>query len=376
MNFIPYGKQTIDEDDIKSVVDVLKSPYLTTGPKIDEFERAICEYSGAKYCVSVCNGTAALHIASLVLLQKDDKVLTTVNSFVATSNSILYAQAKPIFVDIQNDGNINLDLCEEELKKDSSIKAIYVVSFSGNMVNQEKLKKLKEKYNILILEDNAHSIGAIQGDIKAGSCINSDISIFSFHPVKNLTTGEGGAVTTNSKEYYEKLKLFRNHGIKLNTQIAPWHYDMSELGFNYRLTDISGALGLSQMKKLDSFLAKRKELAKRYEELFKGCDFISALYKFDKQSAYHLYVVLIDFNRFSFDKKEFVLKLREKNIGLQYHYIPINKQPYYKNLGYGEENTPMMDEYYKKAISLPLYPSLSYEEQDYVVNTIKELCSE
>lgn len=375
MNFIPYGKQTIDEDDIKSVVEVLKSPYLTTGPKIDEFERSICEYSGAKYCVSVCNGTAALHIASLVLLQKGDKVLTTVNSFVATSNSILYVGAKPIFVDIQSDGNIDLHLCEEELKKDSSIKAIYAVSFSGNMVNQKKLKELKDKYNILILEDNAHSIGARQGDFKAGSCVNSDMSIFSFHPVKNLTTGEGGAVTTNCEAYYRKLKLFRNHGIKLNSEIAPWHYDMSELGFNYRLTDISGALGLSQMKKLDSFLAKRRELAKRYEELFEKCNFIKPLYKFSEESAYHLYVVLIDFEKLSFDKKEFVLKLREKNIGLQYHYIPINKQPYYINLAYGNEKTPLMDEYYKKAISLPLFPSLSFEEQDYVVKTIKELCN-
>jgi UDP-4-amino-4,6-dideoxy-L-N-acetyl-beta-L-altrosamine transaminase len=214
MNFIPYGKQSIDEDDINSVVEVLKSDFLTTGPKIKEFEDELCRYTNAKYCVAVANGTAALHLASLVLLNKGDKVITTPNSFVATSNSILYVEAKPIFVDIKEDGNIDLDLCEEELKKDSSIKAIYVVHFSGNPIEQEKLKYLKETYNIKILEDCAHSLGASFGNIKAGSCENSDCSILSFHPVKHITTGEGGAVTTNSKEIYEKLLELRAHGIK------------------------------------------------------------------------------------------------------------------------------------------------------------------
>jgi UDP-4-amino-4,6-dideoxy-L-N-acetyl-beta-L-altrosamine transaminase len=214
MNFIPYGKQSIDEDDINSVVEVLKSDFLTTGPKIKEFEDELCRYTNAKYCVAVANGTAALHLASLVLLNKGDKVITTPNSFVATSNSILYVEAIPIFVDIQEDGNIDLDLCEEELKKDRSIKAIYVVHFSGNIVNQKKLKYLKESYNIKILEDCAHSLGATFEDIKAGSCENSDCSILSFHPVKHITTGEGGAVTTNSKEIYEKLLELRAHGIK------------------------------------------------------------------------------------------------------------------------------------------------------------------
>ena len=221
MNFIPYGKQTISEDDINSVIKVLKSDFLTTGPTIKEFEDEIASYCGVKYCVAVSNGTAALHLSSLVLLEKNDKVLSTPNSFLATSNSILYVNAKPIFVDIQEDGNIDLDLCEEELKKDSSIKAIYVVHFSGNPVNQRKLQYLKETYNIKILEDCAHSIGAKIDGIKAGSCANSDCSIFSFHPVKHITTGEGGAITTNSKELYEKLLLLRNHGMSLKANIAP-----------------------------------------------------------------------------------------------------------------------------------------------------------
>lgn len=373
MNFITYGKQTISEDDINNVIEVLKSDFLTTGPKVKEFEEKIATYCGAKYCVAVSNGTAALHLASMVLLNENDKVLTTPNSFLATANSILYVNAKPIFIDIQEDGNIDLDLCEEELKKDSFIKAIYVVHFSGNPVNQNKLKYLKETYNIKILEDCAHSIGASFEGIKAGSCANSDCSIFSFHPVKHITTGEGGAITTNSKELYEKLLLLRGHGMSPRADIAPWHYDMIELGFNYRLTDISCALGLSQLKKLDSFLYLRRSIAKRYDDFFSKIDFIKPLYSFTNNSAYHLYVIKIDFEKLNIDKKEFVLKMRENNIGLQLHYIPINKQPYYKNLGYGNENTPVMDEYYKKAISLPIYPNLSLEEQNYVCEKILEI---
>lgn len=374
MKFIPYGKQTISDDDINSVVEVLKSDFLTTGPKVKEFEDAIASYCDAKYCVSVSNGTAALHLASMVLLNKNDKVLTTPNSFLATSNSILYVNAKPIFVDIQSDGNINLDLCEEELKKDLSIKALYVVHFSGNPVNQKKLAYLREKYKIKILEDCAHSIGASFEGIKAASCKNSDCSILSFHPVKHLTTGEGGAITTNDKEIYEKLLILRNHGMKANPNIAPWHYDMMELGFNYRLTDISCALGLSQLKKLNSFLYLRRSIAQRYDEFFKKIDFIESLYEFTNNSSYHLYVIKIDFENLNIGKKEFVLKMREKNIGLQFHYIPINKQPYYNDLGYGNEITPIMDEYYQKAISLPIYPSLTQQEQDYIVSSILEIC--
>ena len=373
MNFIPYGKQTISDDDIQSVVEVLKSDFLTTGPKVKEFEEAIDNYCGAKYCVAVSNGTAALHLASLVLLKKNDKVLTTPNSFLATSNAILYVEAKPIFVDIQDDGNINLDLCEEELKKDSSIKAIYVVHFSGNPINQNKLKYLRDKYNIKILEDCAHSIGATFEKIKAGSCTNSDISIFSFHPVKHITTGEGGAITTNCKETYEKLLLLRGHGMSPNYDIAPWHYDMLDLGFNYRLTDISCALGLSQLKKLDSFLYLRRTIAKRYDDFFSKIEDIKPLYLFTNNSVYHLYVVKIDFKKLNINKKDFVLKMREKNIGLQLHYIPINKQPYYKKLGYGNEITPIMDKYFEEAISLPIYPILSKDEQEYVCQSLIEI---
>ncbi len=372
MNFIPYGKQSIDEDDINSVVEVLKSDFLTTGPKIKEFEDKLCRYTNTKYCVAVANGTAALHLASLVLLNKGDKVITTPNSFVATSNSILYVEAIPIFVDIQEDGNIDLDLCEEELKKDSSIKAIYVVHFSGNPIEQEKLKYLKESYNIKILEDCAHSLGATFEGIKAGSCENSDCSILSFHPVKHITTGEGGAVTTNSKEIYEKLLELRAHGIKRLPEFAPWYYEMHSLGFNYRITDMQAALGISQLKKLDSFVKRRKEIALKYDKALLN-SVVKPPYSFNNNSSYHLFVVKVDFSKLNISKVELFNKMREKNIGLQLHYIPINKQPYYKSLGYGNEDTPIMNKYYDECFSLPMYSSLSNEEQEYVIKTLFEI---
>jgi UDP-4-amino-4,6-dideoxy-N-acetyl-beta-L-altrosamine transaminase len=370
MEFIPYGKQSIDGSDIDSVVDVLKSDFLTTGSKIREFEDAISKYCGVKYCVALSSGTSALHLASLAILEEGDRVLTTPNSFLATANSILYAKAKPIFVDIDNSGLIDLDLCEDYLKKDSSIKALYVVSFSGLILNQDRLRDLREKYNIKILEDNAHSIGATFGDIRAGSCINSDISIFSFHPVKHITTGEGGAITTNSKEIYEKVLLLRNHGVLKDSSMYPWEYEMRELGFNYRITDFQLALGLSQLNRLDIFLDRRRELAKRYSLAFQNSR-LKPLYPYNLDSAYHLFVVRYPFSNLE-EKAKFFNKMSLKNIGLQLHYIPINKQPYYKSLGYGSENTPNMDRYYVEAFSLPLYPDLSFEKQDYVISSLKE----
>lgn len=372
MDFIPYGKQLIEQDDINAVVNTLQSDYLTTGPKVKEFEDALSQYCGAKYVVAVANGTAALHLISLALLNKNDKVLTTPNSFLATSNSILYVDAKPIFVDIKEDGNIDLDLCEEMLKKDSSIKAIYAVAFSGRMIDQEKLKNLKEKYGVIIVEDCAHAIGAKENNVKAGSCTNSDASIFSFHPVKHITTAEGGAITTNSKELYEKLLSLRAHGMIKTPQMKPWEYEMTELGFNYRITDIQCALGLSQLSKLDNFIKRRFEIAKKYDEAFENTN-IKSLYRFDGNSSYHLYVVQVDFSELNITKENLFNQLREKNIGIQLHYIPINKQPYYKALGYGDEITPIMDKYYEECFSLPMYPKLSNEEQSYVIETLKEV---
>jgi len=361
MKFIPYGKQTIDQDDIDIVVQTLKSDFLTTGLKVNEFEQKIYEKTNAKYCVSVANGTAALHLSALALLNKGDKVLTTPNSFIATSNSILYANAIPIFIDICSDGSIDLDLCEEYLKQDSSITAIFAVSFSGKILDQEKLKYLKYKYNIKILEDNAHTMGV--------KLTYSDISIFSFHPVKHITTAEGGAIVTNDKSLYEKIKSLRNHG-------QDDKHNMTILGYNYRLSDINCALGISQLNKLAKFIQKRQAIAKKYNEAFDSHNIINPLYQYSNNSYYHLFVVQINFNKINITKEELINELRNKNIGVQVHYKPINKQPYYKSLGYGDEDTPNMDKYFEECLSLPVYPLLNSIEQEYVIQTIKELVDE
>jgi len=390
-SFIPYGKQYIDDDDIQAVVEVLKSSYLTTGPKVQEFEQQICSFTGAKYAVAVANGTAALHLASLCLLKPDDLVLTTPNSFLATANSILYAQAKPVFVDIGTDGNIDLELCESVLRENPKIKALYAVHFSGNPTDQDKLKYFRETYNLLILEDCAHSIGAYfqkkDGEnILAGSCTHADLSILSFHPVKHLTTGEGGAVTTNDQGLYQKLLKLRNHGMvrepteyqhpemafAADQAANPWYYEMQELGFNYRITDIQCALGISQFRKLEVFLARRKALAARYDTLIQYHPLMTPLYPFNAGSSYHLYVALIDFEQAAVSRSELFAQLVRQDIGLQVHYIPINKQPYYVSLGYGQEPTSRMDHFYQCAVSLPLYPMLTEEEQDKVIRTIQE----
>ena len=372
MNFIPYGKQLLEQEDIDAVVDILNSDYLTTGPTVTAFEKALSNYCEVSYTIAVANGTAALHLASLVLLSKGDKVLTTPNSFLATSNAILYADAEPIFVDIAKNGNIDLDLCEEVLKKDSSIKALYVVAFSGRMIDQRKLKYLKETYDVLILEDCAHAIGAEDNGIKAASCTNSDISILSFHPVKHMTTGEGGAITTNSEELYEKMLVLRGHGMVQTPEMKPWEYEMQELGFNYRITDIQCALGLSQLKKLDKFIERRIEIVKMYDNAFKNT-LIKPLYTYDGKSSYHLYVVQVDFSKLNISKEDLFNQLREKSIGIQLHYIPINKQPYYKSLGYGDEFTPLMDRYYEECFSLPMFPKMSEKEQKYVIQSLFEV---
>ena len=374
MKFISYGRQYIDKDDIDAVSETLNSDFLTQGPKIQEFENTISNYCGSKFTISVANATAGLHLAALALLNEGDKVLTSPNSFLATSNAILYAKAKPIFIDIKSDGNIDLDLCEEELKKDSTIKAIFATAMTGLMVDQKKLRDIKEKYGVIIVEDCAHAIGAKDGSNLAGSCSYSDCAIFSFHPVKLITTGEGGAITTNSETIYKKLIALRSHGMIKEESMDPWEYEMRSLGFNYRLTDIQASLGISQLKKLDMFIKKREGIAKTYDKAFEKVD-IKPLYTFNGKSSYHLYVIQINFDEYSFSKKDLFIDMKKKNIGLQVHYIPINKQPYYKRLGYGSEITPEMDNYYQKSFSIPMYPSLKQKEQEYVVQSLLEVLS-
>jgi len=382
---IPYGRQSINENDKKAVLETLQSPFLTTGPKVEEFEQKLCEYTGAKYAVALSSGTAALHVASLILLKQGDLVLTTPNSFVATSNSIVYANAKPVFIDIKEDGNIDLDKCIQTLEKfQGRIKALYAVHFSGNPVEMEKLKYIKEKFNITILEDACHALGAEYLHGKIGNCKFSDITIFSFHPVKHITTAEGGAILTNNEKIYKKAKILRNHGIVKNSfinldmaydkkgNLNPWYYEMQYLGFNYRISDIQCALGISQLSRLDKFVKKRRQIAQSYDNAFKD-SIVKPLYTYNPNSAYHLYVAKIDFEKLKITKAELFYKMRENNIALQLHYIPINKQPFYQNLGYGNENLPNMYRYYEEAFSLPIYPDLTESQQQYVIQKLFEI---
>lgn len=387
MEFIPYGKQFIDEEDKKAVLKALGDSFITTGPKIEQFEKEICLTTGAKYAVAMANGTAALHVASLAILKPGDKVLTTPNSFVATSNGILLAGAVPIFTDITADGNIDFDLCEKKLEKDPEIKALYPVHFSGRMVDQDKLDYLRTKYKLKVLEDCAHSLGAEYQGVKGGESRNSDCSILSFHPVKHITTGEGGAITTNDKNLYHKIIQLRNHGITKVPELLqnkdqaydekgnlnPWYYEMQYLTTNYRITDIQGALGISQLKKLNNFIERRKEIALKYDAAFKDHPIIRPLYEFDGKSSYHLYVIRVNFSKLSITKAEFFHLLNGKKIGPQVHYIPIYLQPFYKKFAFNKKKYPEMETYYSEALSIPIYPSLKSSEQDYVIDSLKKI---
>ncbi len=377
---IPYGRQSVDNGDIVAVAEALGGDFLTTGPKVAEFEKAFADKIGSKYAVAVSNGTAALHLSALALLSPNDKVLTTPISFVATSNSILYANAKPIFVDVADDANIDLNLCEDALKKDSSIKAIFAVHFTGKRVDLAGLKTLKEKYDVKIVEDAAHALGA------TGVASVGDASTFSFHPVKHITTGEGGMIVTNDEAIYKKLLALRGHGLTRdggafeNTEAFdengapnPWYYEMHSLGFNYRLTDFQCALGISQLAKLDKFVSRRKEIAARYDKAFADFEHIKPLYRFEFDSAYHLYVARVDFANAGISRAELFKRLNAKKIYPQVHYIPINLQPYYKKLGYDPKDTPNALKYYEKAVSLPIYPSMSDEEVEYVIDMLKRV---
>lgn len=375
--YIPYGRQSIDEDDINAVIETLKSDFLTTGPKVREFEEKVAEYVGAKYAVAVSNGTAALHIACMAAgIGKGDEVITTPITFLASANCILYCDAAPVFADIdENTYNISPD--EIEKKITDRTKAIIPVHFSGQPCDMDRIHEIARKHNLLVIEDAAHAFGADYKGKKIGSI--SDMTIFSFHPVKHITTGEGGMVTTNSRELYEKLLLCRTHGMTRDEALiaesdGPWYYEQVDLGYNYRITDIQCALGISQLKKIDSFIEKRRELVVRYNGAFAGEEEIITPFQLDGcNNSYHLYVIKLR----TMDRRKVFEALRKAGIGVNVHYIPVNTQPYYVKY-FAENNIEQPEckkalEYYEKAISLPLYPELTYEQQDYVINTIKNI---
>ena len=397
---IPYGKHYIDESDIQSVVDVLRHGMLTQGPKVIEFENKIANYVGAKYTVAVANGTAALHLACMALeIGEGDRVITTPNTFVSTSNSILYVGAKPIFVDIDNRTlNIDIDQIEKAILDSNNIKAIFPVHFAGLPCDMERIKKLADKYNLAIVEDASHALGATYNDgSKVGNCQYSDMTTLSFHPVKGIAAGEGGMIITNDKSLYHKLTLLRSHGITKgnfefpgiskpdnllikkdealeNGELRRWYYEMQYLGYNYRITDIQCALAISQMDKIDLFLDARKSMVRVYDKAFKDIPNITLLQAYGRDnSSHHIYVVSIDFDKAGVTRHQFMEKLAEQGVGSQVHYIPVVSQPYYQGIGYSVEQYPVTDAYYQNTLSIPLYYGLSSIDQELVVSSIKEL---
>ncbi len=386
---IPYGKHHIDEEDIKSVVKVLKSDNLTQGPLISTFESEISKYVGAKYSVVITSCTAGLHLASIISnMKKGKKLLTSPITFVATANSSLFCGAETIFADIDSSTiNISIDSIKKVILK-NKVHAIAPVHFGGLPCDVKKIKEIADKVGAIIYEDAAHAFGASFSDgSKVGSCKYSDMTVFSFHPVKSIATGEGGAITTNNKKIYEKLIRLRNHGLEKNQEnfqlknnfftndlSDPWYYEMQELGYNYRITDIQCALGLSQLKKIDKFIKRRRELAKKYDLAFenlKNCE--PAQKNMRDLSSNHLYVLKINFTKLGKTRADLMKEFKSAEIITQVHYIPVISHPYFKKKKYKDSNFPNCYNYYNSALSIPLFYDLTDKQQSYVIDQVKKL---
>jgi len=384
MKKIPYGRQHIDSEDIKQVVKTLKSDWLTQGPAVDQFEKALAEYCGAKYAVAVSNGTAALHLAMLAAgVAAGDEVVTTPLTFLATANSVLYSGARPVFADIEPH-TFNADPEEMEKRITGRTKALAPVHFAGLPCDMPAISKIARKNRLKVIEDACHALGSEYRSggkwIKVGSCRHSDMAVFSFHPVKHITTGEGGAVTTNSRSLCDRLRRLRAHGVektpRMSGEKGAWYYEMTELGYNYRLTDIQCSLGISQLKKLGKFVKRRREIAAMYDRMLCGIDGVELPEAGDKRGhAYHLYVLRVDFRRFDTSRKRFFEKMAEKNIFCQVHYMPVPEHPYYrKNVkGCLPKYYPNAMEYYEKAVSIPMFPAMSDADVRRVAGSIRKV---
>lgn len=376
---IPYGRQSITQEDIDAVVETLKKPYLTQGPKVKEFEDCFAEYVGAKYAVAVANGTAALHLCTLALgVNEDSNVITTPITFAASANCVRYCGGKVTFADIDSTTAI-IDI--ESIKKIleaspiGTYQGIIPVDFAGHAVNLEELRALADQYKLWIIEDACHAPGGFFTDSKGkkqacGSGAYADLAIFSFHPVKHIACGEGGMITTNDKALYDKLMTLRTHGITKDADLLEenhggWYYEMQTLGYNYRLPDILCALGLSQLQKADVGLERRRALASKYDEAFENAGIRYLPSPKDNGHAYHLYIVLVENRKFLYQK------LKGEGIHAQIHYIPVHTLPYYKKL-YGEQSFPYAEKYYEQCISLPMYPTLTDEQQKFVIEQVKK----
>ena len=376
---INYGRQNVTDEDIELVVKTLKSDFLTQGPMVKEFEDKFAKFVGSKYAVAVTNGTDALHLCNLALgVKSGDKVIKSPITFVASANSVLYCKGEIDFVDIDSiTYTIDLDKVEEKLESLplGTYKGVIPVDFAGYPVDVERLRQIADKHNLWIIEDACHAPGGyfIDSSNKKQLCGNgrySDLQIFSFHPVKHITTGEGGMVTTNNKGLYDKLKLLSSHGITKNQSLLEnnhggWYYEMQELGYNYRLSDICCALGISQLKRANESVIQRNKIAEKYNAAFSNINEIKTPYiEGNIYHAYHLYVIQIENRKGLYDH------LRGKNIFAQVHYIPVHLNPYYRKMGWKTGDFAIAESYYEKALSLPMFPSLNCEEQDYVIEKV------
>jgi len=382
---IPYGKQDINQADIDSVIDVIQSEFLTQGPQVPLFEKTVSEYCGVKYGVAVNSATSALHIACLALgLGEGDYFWTSPNTFVASANCGLYCGAKVDFVDIDSKTyNLSTKELEKKLiqaKQDNKLPKIVIpVHFAGQSCDMKKIHSLGKEYGFKIIEDASHAIGGKYLDQSIGCCQYSDITVFSFHPVKIITTAEGGLATTNNKELSEHMQLFRSHGVTRDPELmikkaeGGWHYQQVELGFNYRMTELQAALGVSQMKRLDEFVALRHQRQKRYDELLKNLPVVVPYQDMDSYSALHLYPIQIKTDKVKNTRKEIFEALRKNDIGVNVHYIPVHTQPYYENIGFKKGCYPNAEAYYDSAISIPLFSQMSVIQQDMVVKNLKKI---
>ena len=382
IKMIPYGKQDINQADIDSVVNVLKSDFLTQGPQVPLFEKTVSDYCGSEYAVVANSATSALHIACMALnLGKGDYLWTSPNTFVASANCGLYCGAQVDFVDIDpltyNLSSLELEKKLIQAKQDNKLPKIVIpVHFAGQSCDMQKIHSLSKEYGFKIIEDASHAIGGKYLDQPIGGCQYSDITVFSFHPVKIITTAEGGLATTNDKELLTRMQLFRSHGVTRDPELmnketeGGWYYQQVELGFNYRMTELQAALGVSQMERLDEFVALRHQRQVRYDKLLKGLPIVVPYQSLDSYSALHLYPIQLELENISKSHTQVFDELRQKGLGVNLHYIPVHIQPYYEKMGFSRGDFPEAEKYYSRAISIPLFHTMTVEQQDEVLNVL------
>ena len=376
---IYYGRQWIDEDDIKAVTETLRSDYLTCGPKVDEMEKELAAYTGARYAVAVSNGTAALHCACIAAgVGPGDEVITTPLTFAASANCALYCGAKPVFADI-NPETYNIDPDSIRSHITDKTKAIIAVDFTGQVVEYEKIRTICDEHHLTLIEDAAHAIGTKYNGKQVGGL--ADMTCFSFHPVKTITGGEGGAITTNNEEYYKKLVLAHTHGITHEESMmegapreGPWYYEEISLGYNYRITDFQAALIVSQMKKLDRFAARRKEIVKQYNEAFSDMPEIMIQKEIPQSdTCRHIYIIRLNLEKLNCTRREFFDAMAAENVQCQIHYVPVYWFPYYQHLGYKKNLCPKAEEVYREIMSIPLYPKMTDQDVRDVIRAVKKV---